>query len=262
MQLGHWWPLMKGNDMASPAPKSHPFVVRVARPSTVDLVAEELRDAIFTGSLPPGSSIMEVHLANQLGVSRGPLREATQRLVQQGLLTAHPGRGLYVAVIEADQAGDVYRARFAVEAEALRALVKNPTNDALTTLTSHLEALQDAITAGDAMTVGNAQLAFHQALVDLAGSQRLSHYMATLVIETRIAALSHPAGYTVAGELSPDHRQLITSIANGDILASLTCLHTLLTEAFKHLTNLDSKTLTLTATPRHKPPHVGPITRD
>src|SRR5690625_435038 len=104
--------------MSSSAHNPQVSVVRVARPSTVDLVATELRNAIFTGSLPVGAPIVEGEMARQLGVSRGPLREAAQRLVEQGVLTSEPGRGLHVTVVDADQAADVYRTRFAVEAQA------------------------------------------------------------------------------------------------------------------------------------------------
>ncbi len=88
-------------------------VLRVPRLSTVDLIAIELRKAIFSGALAVGASLGEVEIASQLGVSRSPLREAAQRLVQEGILVAIPGRGMSVAVIEGDQIADVYEMRLA-----------------------------------------------------------------------------------------------------------------------------------------------------
>src|SRR5690625_399440 len=101
----------------SQAPQS---VFPVARTSTVDLIAIALRNAIFSGALEVGTPIREIEMAAQLGVSRSPLREAMQRLVQERLLTAVPGRGLRVSTITADHVADLYHARAAVEGEALR----------------------------------------------------------------------------------------------------------------------------------------------
>lgn len=67
-------------------PRSSATVLPLARTSTVDLVAEELRSAIYAGTLAVGAALREVEISAQLGVSRGPLREAAQRLVQEGLL--------------------------------------------------------------------------------------------------------------------------------------------------------------------------------
>ena len=103
---------------ASRAPLTAPFLSPVTRPSTVDLIARELRDAIYSGALRVGSPIREVEIAGQLGVSRGPFREAAQRLVQEGLLTATPGRGLSVVTIGRDRIPALYAARTSVETAA------------------------------------------------------------------------------------------------------------------------------------------------
>src|SRR5699024_4274592 len=108
---------------SSAAPQS---IFPVARTSTVDLIAIALRNAIYSGALEVGSPIREVEMATQLGVSRSPLREAAQRLVQERLLTAVPGRGLRVTKINADEVYDLYSARRAVEIEAVKQLSSDP----------------------------------------------------------------------------------------------------------------------------------------
>ncbi|MGH3815020.1 MAG: GntR family transcriptional regulator, partial [Pseudonocardiaceae bacterium] len=65
---------------------SGPALQPVSRQSTAAIIADRLRDAITRGAFPPGAQLGEVELAGRLGVSRGPLREAMQRLVQEGLL--------------------------------------------------------------------------------------------------------------------------------------------------------------------------------
>src|SRR5699024_2979431 len=98
----------------SQAPQS---VFPVARSSTVDLIAMARLNASVSGALEVGTPIRESGMAGQLGVSRSPRREAMQRLVQERLRTAVPGRALRVSTITADHAADLYHARAAVEGE-------------------------------------------------------------------------------------------------------------------------------------------------
>ena len=149
-------------------------VVPVSRMSTVDLIVIELRKAILAGDLSVGSPLGEVEIAAQLGVSRGPLREGAQRLVQEGLLVSIPGRGLRVRRIGPDEVPDLYESRLAVEAHAARRLAQRPN----ATETAELEACLArliAVSAGeDPAPIGDADLEFHRQLVDLVGSRRLS----------------------------------------------------------------------------------------
>ena len=84
------------------------------RDSTPERIATQLRSGIVSGRLPPGQALREVEIARQLGVSRGPVREAFQRLIQEGLLEAHPARGVFVPQLTADDIADLYLARSAV----------------------------------------------------------------------------------------------------------------------------------------------------
>lgn len=211
-------------------------VPRVARASTVDLIAIELRSAIFSGALPVGSQLGEVDIAAQLGVSRGPLREAAQRLVQEGALTSLPGRGLRVTVIAAEQLDDLYAARRAVEGEALRLIVAGDHSGAVTELERGLDALEQATHGADALVIGDADLAFHQALVDAARSPRLSRAMATLVLETRIASFSAAEGYSVPASVSPTYRAILRALGRGDADAAVAALAQQFDDAVARLT--------------------------
>src|ERR671936_2783799 len=83
-------------------------------------IADQVRAAILDGSLAPGTQLTEVQLAERLGVSRGPVREAMQRLIQEGLLRAERHRGVFVIELGLDDVHDVYLARKAIEHEAAR----------------------------------------------------------------------------------------------------------------------------------------------
>ncbi len=228
-------------------------VLRVSRPSTVDLIAIELRSAIFSGALAVGSQLGEVDIATQLGVSRGPLREATQRLVQEGLLTSLPGRGLRVSAIPPEDIPDLYLARLAVEGEALRSLIAGTPASALPALEEALTRLLEASEGDDARAIGDADLAFHQALVDAAGSRRLSQAMATFAIQTRIASFSASDGYAVPATVSPTFRLLLDALVDGDADRAVAALRRQFDDAVARLTGVrdvetvETDTATLTA---------------
>ncbi len=231
----------EGNHMASHTPRavSPISMVRVPRPSTVDLITAELRKAIFTGALPVGSPIGEVEMSSQLGVSRSPLRESTQRLVQEGLLTASPGRGMRVSVIGPEHVADVYDARLAIEAQAARLIIKAGAGSVVAALEGAYARLVEVSEGTDAGAIGDADIEFHRLLVDSAGSRRLSHYMSTLVIETRIASYSDPNGYTVRRSISPTYRQLLDALAAGDTSSAFAALERQFVEAVARLTGQD-----------------------
>lgn len=220
----------------TPAPNGMPGAVfRMARPSTVDLITAELRSAIFSGALPVGSPLGEVDIAAKLGVSRGPLREAAQRLVQEGALTALPGRGLRVSVIPVDGIADLYTERRAVECEAVRLIVKNRL-PAAEQLESALAELRQASTRADALGIGDADIAFHQALVNAAQSPRLSRAMMTLALQTRIASFSADEGYAVPASVSPTYQALIDALSHHDAPGALAALDEQFDDAVARLT--------------------------
>ena len=191
-------------------------VVPVSRMSTVDLIVIELRKAILAGNLVVGAPLGEVEIASQLGVSRGPLREAAQRLVQEGLLVSVPGRGMRVRRIPSAEVPDLYESRLALESHAARRLAQRPEPTQIAELEACLARLIAVSAADAAMPIGDADLAFHRQLVDLVGSRRLSARIETLLAETRVASLSAEDGFHVRRSVSPTYRELVDAIAAGD----------------------------------------------
>ncbi len=92
----------------------------IPRETFASMVGERIRSNIIEGVLPPGSQLHEVELAASFGVSRGPVREALQRLIQEGLLRSEPHRGVFVPVMSDDDIVDIYVAREALETAAVR----------------------------------------------------------------------------------------------------------------------------------------------
>src|SRR5258707_5898036 len=128
---------------------------------------------ILRGRLPPQTQLTEVELARQLQVSRGPIREAMQRLIQEGLLRAERNRGVFVVELDFDDARDVYMARGVVERAAAAIVAKRRPEAALLELQPIVEKL--ATTPGTGWTgITGYCLEFHQTLVEAAGSARLT----------------------------------------------------------------------------------------
>ena len=97
--------------------------------STPVLVADRLREGILDGTFPPRTQLSEVALSQQLSVSRGPIREAMQRLLQEGLLRGERNRGVFVVDLGASDVRDIYLARSAVERTAAALVVSAGTDE-------------------------------------------------------------------------------------------------------------------------------------
>lgn len=200
------------------AENSHPAptVLRVQRASTVDLIATELRNAVFSGALAVGRPLGEIDIAKQLGVSRGPLREATQRLVQEGILVSIPGRGMRVGQIARDELRDLFDARLAVEVRSALSVIRHGGESVMTALQAAYDRLADASHGTDARAIGDADLDFHWAIVDAGGNARLLRYMSTLIVETRMASYSMSGDYVVRRDICPSHESILRAIRDRD----------------------------------------------
>ncbi len=189
----------------------------VHRTSTAAIVAERLRTAIRCGSLAPGTQMGEADLAARLGVSRGPLREAMQRLVQEGLLRSEPHRGLFVTTLDAEDVDDVYLARLAVERAACERIIRHRRVEAVAELTAVQEKMVAAI--GDADALSDADQEFHETLVRVSGSPRLQRMARTLLVETRMCLTALQDTYPAEDghALVDEHRALVDALEVGDL---------------------------------------------
>jgi DNA-binding GntR family transcriptional regulator len=185
----------------------------VDRQSTPALVADQLREAIARGILAPGTQLGEMELASQLGVSRGPLREAMQRLVAEGLLRSERHRGIFVRDLDDEDVRDIYLARLAVEQAAGRLILNSDPTVAVALLSDALADLERAAESGDPAAIADADHAFHSTLVAASGSPRLRRMADALLVETRmcLAALQNTA--PPADELIAEHRLLRDAVS-------------------------------------------------
>jgi DNA-binding GntR family transcriptional regulator len=183
--------------------------------STPELIADRLRAQILNGTFQPDAQLSEVALATQLKVSRGPIREAMQRLIQEGLLRAERNRGVFVVELDHVDARDVYLARGAVERTAAEIVTRAADEHTFGALEQVLDDMA-AAEGHDWNDLIGHDLAFHQTLVDAAGSTRLTRMFRTLVAETRLCMLRLEPFYGEPGEVLAEHRAILDAIRSGD----------------------------------------------
>lgn len=198
--------------------------LRLPRATFASMVTERLRDSIVNGALAPGTQLSEVELAHSFGVSRGPVREAVQRLVQEGLLRSESHRGVFVPVLTDEDVADVYLAREALESAAVRYSIATSTSETThEALDACVTAMETAAAAGDWTAVGRFDLDFHTALVASTGSQRLQRMFIAVISETRLC-LGALTGAEARHELVAEHRKICDWIRAGDTEQALAAL--------------------------------------
>ncbi|AOD21716.1 MULTISPECIES: GntR family transcriptional regulator [Rhodococcus] len=158
----------------------------VTRPSTAELIAEQIRSAIVRGALGPGEQLGEAELAAHFQVSRGPLREAMQRLLSEGLLYSIRNRGIFVTELTFDDVVDIYRSRWVIEGGALDLVLEGRREQTWKALEPAIEEMRTAAEREDATGVSDGDRRFHEILVASADSPRLVRAARTLLVETRM----------------------------------------------------------------------------
>jgi DNA-binding GntR family transcriptional regulator len=142
-------------------------------PTTQEFVLDELRRSISAGELAPGHPIRQDGIAQRLGVSRVPLREALKTLEAEGQVIYQPHRGYSVAELSLSDLLEVYRMRELLEGEAARVAVERFTETDLTRVTDAQRDVEQAAEQGDLVAMIAANRRFHFALLEPAGMPRL-----------------------------------------------------------------------------------------
>lgn len=193
----------------------------IDRATTVERVADALRVAMFAGQLRPGAALREVELADEMGISRGSVREALLRLTSEGLLTRTSFRGVQVKKFTLDDVRDIFLTRRVIELSGVDAARGAPLRD-LEALYTAADAFVAAIRFGDPNEHNETDLNVHRAIVALLRSPRLTQVHSGLVAELRVAlAAAYRGANAVPGEdLVERHLEFVRLIRINDISAA------------------------------------------
>lgn len=138
-----------------------------------DVVFNTLRQEILTGKMKPGERLMEIHLANKLGVSRTPIREAIRKLELEGLVIMIPRKGAEVAQISWKNLKDVLEVRRALDVLAIELACERMGTEEQEALYRACESFEEATKTKDTRKIAEADVAFHDIIVASTGNNRL-----------------------------------------------------------------------------------------
>ncbi len=181
-----------------------------------ELVLEAIRAAIINGTLQPRERLMEIQMAEELGVSRTPIREALRKLELEGFIVMVPRKGAYVADLSFKDIADVFEIRIALEGLAAGLAAERITDDELEEMERLIVGKQEAITSGDIDKLVEVDTKFHEMLYKTSRNERLAAIISNLreqIQRFRLTSLSFPGRNK---ESLQEHKQLIEAIQARD----------------------------------------------
>ena len=184
-------------------------------------VATVIREAILSGSLVPGAPLIEKTIAEDLDISRAPVREAIRTLAKEGLVESIPYKGSRVRVLQARDVHEVYSMRGLLERYAVRhVLAARPTPD-LAALDDACAAMDAAAAAGDARALTAADERFHGALIALPGHELLVGMWNLIELRARHAMALRNVQIGDLGMVAANHRAIVAALRAGDLEGTL-----------------------------------------
>lgn len=185
------------------------------------LVMAKLRQQILVGGLLPGTPLNQEALADELGVSRMPVRQALKRLQVEGLVQRQQNRRVIVTPLSREEIEEIFDMRIALEPLALRLAIPRVTPQELRWIA---HALDDASAEDDPASFGTRNSAYHMALVQPCGRPRLLREIRSLLdLSDRYQRAAYRDG-TFTGPLRDEHEQLFDAVRTGDVDRGATVL--------------------------------------
>jgi phosphonate utilization transcriptional regulator len=198
----------------------HATIALLQSSSLTNVVQQEIERAILQGEYAPGSKLIEATLAQKLGVSRGPVREAFRMLEEAGLVRNEKNRGVFVRDIPIQEAVEIFDLRATMDELVGRKLAKDITPAQLKEVKALVDAMEKAVKAQDAYNYHLLNLKFHDRLVEMAGNSKLTAIYRKLIKELSLfRRLNLADGWLLPISVN-EHRQIIKAIASGDAEAS------------------------------------------
>ena len=182
-----------------------------------DVVFNTLRKAILRGELKPGERLMEIQLANKLGVSRTPIREAIRKLELEGLVLMIPRKGAEVAQITEKNMQDVLEDRKALEELSVQLACERITPEQVEEMKMAAEDFRKVLKSGDVTKIAEADVKFHDIIFAATNNQRLITLLNNLreqMYRFRVEYLKQKECYP---QLLEEHDKLIALISGGEV---------------------------------------------
>lgn len=195
------------------------FEVRRQRPLVLE-VRDELERMILGGEVAAGERLNEHRLAAQMGVSRGPVREAARSLEREGLVTTVANQGVFVRKLSTEDALELYDLRAMISGYLCARVAEHADTATRKELRSRVGRMNDAIETGNEDAYFAENLAFHDRIAEAADTQRASALYVALGKEVRLLRLRVLSGTDALKVSNAEHDRIVTAIENGDVEAA------------------------------------------
>ncbi len=193
-------------------------MLETPKPKTITTQAmEKIRQLIFDGELAAGSDHLESELAERLGMSRTPVREATLMLAQQGLLEVRPRKGVRIVTLSLRDMEEIYSVLTELESLAAEeAAGRGYGDEELVQLEEAIDAMEQALANEDREAWALADEAFHTELVRLGGNSRIQSIVSMMANQVRRARAMTLYIRPLPLKSNEDHRAVFDAIRRGD----------------------------------------------
>ncbi len=181
-----------------------------------EVVFENLRDAILTGKLAPGERLMEIQLAETLGVSRTPVREAMKRLEQEDFIEVVPRKGTYVKMLDGKDILDVLELRYLLEGFAARCAAENMTETDIKAMQQLLNDFETAVENDDTITLIETDYKFHDIIYGANQNAKLKEMIRNLQEQFYRFRTIYFTEYHNYKEIVEGHRDIIAAFVSKD----------------------------------------------
>jgi len=196
-----------------------------------DVVFESIRGAILSGTIKPGERLMEVQMAEKLGVSRTPIREAIRKLELEGLVIMVPRKGVYVADLSVKDITDVLEIRAALEGLAASLAATRVTSEDMEAIEKAVDGFNEAIEGEDFELIVERDMQFHASIFKATNNEKLIALINNLreqIQRFRVMILKNSSGLK---GLSLEHREIADAIARKDTATAQTLATTHIVQA-------------------------------
>jgi len=182
-----------------------------------EIVFESIREAIINGTLKQGERLMETQLAEELGVSRTPVREAIRKLELEGLVAMLPRKGAYVAGIMPKDAADILEIRAALEGLAAKLAAERITDEEIEELADDTAKIEESINKGDVEKAVEYDNKFHGSLVGASRNTRLASMVSNLQEQVqRFRIMLTSTSKNVMLKSLNDHKRIVEALSRRD----------------------------------------------
>ncbi len=192
----------------------------IDRLSVADQVYDHIRSAILRGDIPQGARVVEAQIAKNLQISRAPVREAVNRLLQDGLLESKTHYGPSVVQMTPKKIRCLYDLRSAIEGLAIHEAIRRRADLDLAPLHKCIADMRQHAQKKDLVSLANTELEFHRILCSFAENPYVEKVSKMIDAQVRMALTIDNAMYTNLADVADEHEPIIAAIEAGDEAAA------------------------------------------